>query len=695
MDKGMIFATLCLWVCTCAAAWGQENFTYGNRPIDLLPKSTEARSEDSRGWDEPEPPAHYELALHTKDLFRVGKEGLERLCVVEARRPEGPAEARPLLRLALVAGGNTLWQASADWIGTNQRMRPYWLPVRRDLRTTLALGMPQGVGASCEVKLGEGAPAGMLELSASPEIPAVDAGFALLPGSEMAVPRKARLRLRVGLARPLRRPLRLELHNAALSRPAAPLWTWEGPAEGEGACFGEVGFRLADLRGAGAFGPTVRLAIEAGSAGQTLARQEYTLHVVERAPQIEFGARTADLRFTAPIADGDRERTWDELWGQSDKRDVVVGFPGSAARLVFWRGGSYVPCWALPEAWLTYEWLEAEPYFFGADDCVEPLQDRDCKYSRAEIVSSTLARAVVVWRYALTDFQGKIIQDEHAEETFTIYPDGVGTRHLRGFYKSGWHENQEFIVVNRPGRRASQALDPQALTFHTTDGRKQTAVWPKPGFSLQGWPHVITLVNIGHGPRPFMVTLDGPQQVKVWAEPYLDKPDLFNSYPHWPVTRGMRTSWLSDPRGFERPTHSNLANLVNRPIRETETEKDFLWLIGVAERDEFAIASAASWLQPGSIRPRRGVRSGAYDQVQRAYVIEVEQKAERCELVLVPPTKGVITNPAFVLQGWEGKATVEARGAQEVLTGQEKAGLVVWVRGRFSNPVRLRISRGR
>ena len=74
-------------------------FTYGNRPIDLLPKSETTQPEGARNWDDPPPATAFELALHTKDLFRVEAAGLERLCIIEARRPEA---ARGALSLALV-----------------------------------------------------------------------------------------------------------------------------------------------------------------------------------------------------------------------------------------------------------------------------------------------------------------------------------------------------------------------------------------------------------------------------------------------------------------------------------------------------------------------------------------------------------------------------------------------------------------
>ena len=106
-----------------------------------------------------------------------------------------------------------------------------------------------------------------------------------------------------------------------------------------------------------------------------------------------------------------------------------------------------------------------------------------------------------------------------------------------------------------------------------------------------------------------MVTADEPTQVKVWSDPYVDKPDLFNSYPHWPVTRGMRTAWLDDPVHFEHPTHSNLANLVSSPIRQTETEKDFLWLIGMCDSERDALEAGLFGANHQHVLPRIGHHS--------------------------------------------------------------------------------------
>ncbi|HJN18982.1 MAG TPA: hypothetical protein QGH10_26015 [Armatimonadota bacterium] len=592
MGSRMIAVSCCLLCCTVAIS--QVAPTYGNRPIDLLPKSHFAEPEDYMPWGE-RPATEFELALHLKDNFRVGDQGIERLCVIEARRPEGGERA---LRLALTKmDGEEVWSASGDWIGPNQRMRAVWLPVAAaDLRLASAGEMLARVDAP----LGGGAP----ELVPRP--------YRIRPATEVDA----------GLA------LRSPLQSVSILH--------EGPI-----------------------------------------------------PDITFGASYADLRYTRPIKVGDETRTWDEIWSGSEKRDVVVSWPDSVARFVFWRGVNYVGCWALPEAWLTYEWLEAEPDFYGARGCVEPLQDKNCEHSKVEIIHSSPARVVVRWSYKLVDVDVRWIRGEHAEETFTFYPDGTGTRYLRAFVEPGWHENQEFIMINRPGRRPSDALDPQAITFYSPSGERQTPHWPKPGLDISDWPQVISIVNIKGGPRPFMVTPNAPRQVKMWADPYIDKPDIFNCYPHWPLTRGMETSWLEDPALYEHPTHSNLVNLVNDPIRESDGEEDYVWLIGTVDRAADVLDAARCWIEPGEVEVVAGRGTAEYSQAERAYVLAGVAPGE---IVVTPAPDAPIVNPAFLVLGGMARGLIgTVEGAEETRVAVEGIRTIIWAKGTFAEPFRVRL----
>ena len=591
----MLLVTSCLLCCT--VAFSQVTPTYGNRPIDLLPKSHHAEPEDAMPWDE-DPATEFELQLHLKDNFRVVEAGVERLFVIEARRPEGYES--PLRLVLRTADGDELWSALGDWIGPNQRMRAVWL---------------HAVAAASELVLESNG-----HVQARVAVPPRYATAQLSPGRVQITPS---IEVDAGFA---------------LQSPMSPAFVPGGPTGGPA-----------------------------------------------------FGAAYANLRYPYAVKVGDETRSWDEIWGGSDKRDVVVSWPDSVARFVFWRGTNYVGCWALPEAWLTYEWLEAEPDFYGARGCVEPLQDKNCETSNVEILYSSSARVVVRWTYKLVDVDVKWIRGEHAEETFTFYPDGTGTRYLRAFVEPGWHENHEFIVINRPGRRPSDALDPQAVTFYSPSGERQTPHWPKPGLDISDWPQVISIVNIKGGPRPFMVTPNAPRQVKVWADPYLDKPDIFNCYPHWPVTREMETSWLEDPALFKHPTHSNLVNLVNDPIREVDGEEDYVWLIGTADRPADALDAARCWIEPGETGGVSGLASAEYSQVERAYVLRPIDGAASLDFTLQP--EGSVVNPAFIVEGWGDRDVVcIIPGADEVFTGREGDRLVVWVRGTFTQAVHVGIT---
>ena len=103
-------------------------------------------------------------------------------------------------------------------------------------------------------------------------------------------------------------------------------------------------------------------------------------------------------------------------------------FP-NGARFVFWRGSSYCPFWAgRSNTGFSYEWAEISgQHMVGARDCVEPLQDKELRYGRVEIVESTPARVHVRWSYQSCDLDYKVWGD-FATEDYYFYPDGFGTR---------------------------------------------------------------------------------------------------------------------------------------------------------------------------------------------------------------------------------------------------------------------------
>jgi len=303
---------------------------------------------------------------------------------------------------------------------------------------------------------------------------------------------------------------------------------------------------------------------------------------------------------------------------------------------------------------------------------------------------------VVHWRYALTDLECKIIKDEWADEYFYLYPDAVGTRKLVAWIQGyAWHENQEFIVLNRPGGRPWQAVDPQAVTFLSTSGDEVRPEWPCPRFTVpDDWPDLTARVNLRGGPDPFQAIGADHISIKVWDEPYVDKPGLLNSYWHWPVSRGIRTEWLEDPSYFQRPTHSNLVNIVNDPDVREEKWRSWTWLIGLAPGDARLREIVHAWLRPLEVAAE-GLSDARYDRDQRAWVLRSDGAGD-ARITLSASATTPLVNPAFVIEGWRGEAQAEVVGSDVAVTlGHERDGrdLVAWLRGRFDRPFTVALTR--
>ena len=128
---------------------------------------------------------------------------------------------------------------------------------------------------------------------------------------------------------------------------------------------------------------------------------------------------------------------------------IIVEF-GKPWRLTFWSEAYFIPCWDLGRQWLTHEWLET-----GSTEnmhCYEPMMDYELRYTNARIVQAGGARAVVHWHYALCDNRFRIFHgNTTADETYTVYPDGIAMRKL-----VGWPGTRVISAATRPsGKWAS------------------------------------------------------------------------------------------------------------------------------------------------------------------------------------------------------------------------------------------------
>lgn len=488
--------------------------------------------------------------------------------------------------------------------------------------------------------------------------------------------------------------------------------------------------RIAELGlGPGVYDAEVGVEVDGGKAVTTPTR---LILIEPRHVQREFGARYASLDYDQPVVIGpgveggeDRYVTWSSLWENGPHEDVVVDFEEDY-KLMFWRGTGYVPAWAVNNVLTTNFFAETvEPGVFR--DCCEPMSDRECRYSRARILHSSPARAVIHWRYALCDADYTICRDYWVDELFYIYPDGVAVRNCTLHLDAGdpdiWitcpetggkipvpmmagvqgkrsFSNTEFITVNPPGNASEDVTPPKAFTILDLEEFEQTYSWPHPpDFKEQPMPrleHYLYRMNYRDRPGVFLTTnSDGLKllfQDNVGMQ-YLAFEDLsrdtwdrsspvpgrFADFIHWPITRGHWTRSISDPAMYhDRPTHTFLGYSTANAVRVTdEGAVTWRWLCGMAPHDDLELrARARGWHCPPD------VEGATYDADQAAYVV---LDADRRRLTL--PEGAVWCRPAFVLPGAGGDPVRVTANGKEVpcAAGIEESGAelrtVVTVKG--------------
>jgi hypothetical protein len=442
----------------------------------------------------------------------------------------------------------------------------------------------------------------------------------------------------------------------------------------------------------------------------------------------EFGAYYTDLKYDAPIRIHRNQReekwnetSWEDIWQRGPHRDIVVAFP-DGKRYVFWRGSSYAPFWYSNEnVGMCYEWMETG-FERGENllDCVEPLQDKECRYSRTEIVSSTAARAVVDWRYAEADFNYKICNNEWVDETYTFYPDGFGVRKIRGSIRTSqpgdWHETCEFLVLAPNGVRPYEVLPKDIVRFLSVEeGRECILSFPNPeiqdytrplidnAYSYKmvtekpEWPKdVPTLMRVKYHKNdestPFSVC-GNVSKFRIFAG--MKEEGGRYACPvcyciHFPVTRGLRTWRRLAPGMLNYPGSYSIMTYACEPLSEKAIDKDlsivtWAWLIGNTKMSDDELRRVAySWVKPAGVKAVQGAKEILYDKCERGYIVKCD-KNKIVEMRFEGDGTRKVFNPVFILENYscgEVKVTVNDKPAGSYRAGIEQSytqdKLVVW-----------------
>lgn len=433
-----------------------------------------------------------------------------------------------------------------------------------------------------------------------------------------------------------------------------------------------------------------------------------------------FGAVETKLRYDAPIsvrgADGKfSSLNYAEAWDPKFQ-DVVVALP-NGSRFVFWRGSSYIPFWAgRYNTGFCYEWAECEPPK-DAHDCVEPLMDKELRYSRVQIIESTPARVHVRWNYQSCDFDYRVWGDSVVEDYY-FYPDGFGTRvlTLQSDPKANYELN-ELILLTSQGTYPLDVLPPNLVDILFVDGQKRELTFPfhasdqTEKMKPRDMPAVYRVRLHKDDPMaaiyfsPFEKSLPETVYGHFADQGQIVTPVYWGS--HWPLARGNTTGGAIDDRVQFTPAHNSImtwgyfrrptplhadnvqaADALGRikPMRV----QTWAWLIAQSKADDAELLQcAASFSNPPTIEVQ-GARLDEehYMPERRAIRLKVEQKSVT---IAIKPTTPCV-NPVFELSD-APKTLVEVRLADRQLNADEYAwdGKTLWLHATVANAVSLQL----
>ncbi len=406
------------------------------------------------------------------------------------------------------------------------------------------------------------------------------------------------------------------------------------------------------------------------------------------------------------------------LWGAEGEAILVE--TDRPWRLVLWEKAQYVPCWDLGgEVWFTPEWIETH----SPEDphCYEPIMDKACRYSHARLLESGPARAKVRWDYQLCNSRYRVFWgNTRAEEYYHVYPDGLAVRRLTGWPgdQSGDEMNatlwevQEWILINGPGIRPEECIEPIGFTLANLAGDSIDLKWPNPFDQwtslcraypqIADWSEYIGIVHLRDHPEPFVAfprnrTLFAFADCAECGKPH---PQICGfagaaNYSHWPANDSADFVGWTEATQEEvetRATHTSFFSTGYSYGGKTPPRpSSWVFLTGAVTGGlEEARALTGSWLSPARAHASDLYEGYAYSE--RAYRVRVTKPGP--VTVKLTPTRPIVNPvlrlfhgrpPAKVL--WNGAAL----GASEFRSQMEGEDVVVWINRTLADDTSLEI----
>ena len=387
------------------------------------------------------------------------------------------------------------------------------------------------------------------------------------------------------------------------------------------------------------------------------------LPAIERNPG-RFGAYYTKLKYYPG---------WDRLWPVDQDPDIVVCFPGSAVKLVFWRGIRYGASWVSEnENWMSDQSVETwEPSGkIDPEGCFEHMQDRHCRFSHVRIIENTEARVVIHWRYAPVsaydhtwNADPKTGWECWIDEYYYIYPDASAIRKVS--WKKGTlgdlRQFQETLALLHPGQIVSDLLEKDYVTVADYAGKTAKVSFVEnpnvPPYGPFSWdvsqPYTVQQYQFKSVHKPFICFEPGNKMFLRFEN--LASYGRASGCNHFPVGQARcdgRTTLTSD-----KPSHCSSFPISDPVIHEKDDREYWAGLYGMTDWTvPQVVAFGRSWAYaPELVVSGPDVRSEGYDRSERCYqLVNVAEKPKAFDLRLAAGASAPAIHPALRVRGWNG-----------------------------------------
>jgi hypothetical protein len=423
-----------------------------------------------------------------------------------------------------------------------------------------------------------------------------------------------------------------------------------------------------------------------------------------------FGAYQTTLKFN--------DQNYDRCWRPGNQADVVVYFDEFDYKMVWWHGVAYYPIYYSENGiGLTHEVCETRTRF----GCAEALMDKECRYTRVQVLENTDARVVVKYRSAASDRRYFIAHEdeEHdgwgcwTDEILTIYPDGSMPRQVTMWcsVQDEWHEFEQENYFFNPGQTPWNVVEKERNTIANMNGEVSQLEWvnnrPEGKFINDA---VIKTYNYrDSGSRPYAIVQKGLSVIYESQETLGDTPlEGAGWWDHWPVSQipsdgknpifpNGHFSSSSSGAIFTTNHIGSPADLEHPSIIKAENKLVIPFLFGMTTENAGALVPLAKmYNHPPDVTEVKGAVFDRYNVFKHEYIFS--EPDGPISFTVNASSQSPISNICFAIKNWDrdqkASITLNGKGIEPGMKNRQgiirdtdgSRTLIIWVKHNSTEP---------